>query len=398
VKEIAIITSGNLPIPPVRGGAVENLLHNIVVNNEIVGEFRFTIFSVKDKLSFKKSKEYKNTKFIFIDDSSTIYRVGRLFRYILNQLFPNSFANQFLHQILYKNGDLNTYDSIVLANVPLFSKFIRNVTLKPLLLYLHNDYLNLDDNNHLLVLRSVNAVSTISNYLTNKIKLISPDSCQVETVYNGIDLKRFNSNIDLFEKNEMRLKYHILPNEIVIIYAGRIQEHKGVNLLVDSFFRLESKYNIKLLIIGGSEFGYGKVSPFELKLKKMIKKRNSNVIFTGFIDYEEINKIYSIGDFAVLPSLCEEAFGLTVLESIASGLPVIISNAGGMPEIINSKCGIIVQRGPNMLENLIVEMEKLITNPQLRYRMSIEAEKRSLHFSSEKHYRGFSNFLTQFTK
>ena len=46
MKKIAIISYGGLPLPPVKGGAVENLIHALVENNEIQKQAELTVFSV----------------------------------------------------------------------------------------------------------------------------------------------------------------------------------------------------------------------------------------------------------------------------------------------------------------------------------------------------------------
>ena len=65
----------------------------------------------------------------------------------------------------------------------------------------------------------------------------------------------------------------------------------------------------------------------------------------------------------VLPSLCEEAFNLSLLETMATKTPVIITKSGGMPEVVSENGAIIIERDSNLISNLTKSMLKVINNP-----------------------------------
>ena len=66
MENIAIITSGFLPVPATNGGAVENLLQNIIKENEIQNKFKLKIFSIFDEGAKEECSKYKNTDCIFV--------------------------------------------------------------------------------------------------------------------------------------------------------------------------------------------------------------------------------------------------------------------------------------------------------------------------------------------
>ncbi|PQP33808.1 group 1 glycosyl transferase, partial [Desulfobacteraceae bacterium SEEP-SAG9] len=99
----------------------------------------------------------------------------------------------------------------------------------------------------------------------------------------------------------------------------------------------------------------------------------------------DINDIYRIMDFLVLPSLTE---GLpnVVLESFAMAKPVVATSVGGVPEIVvNKENGILVPPGrPDMLADGI---KQLIESKEMRYKFGIEGYKkvnRDFSFTSQK--------------
>lgn len=82
-----------------------------------------------------------------------------------------------------------------------------------------------------------------------------------------------------------------------------------------------------------------------------------NVVFTGYVNYDDINYLYAIADLGVIPSIVNEACPLTAIEMMASGIPVICTNSGGLPELIDDGCGIIVDR-TNLTQNLTRTIKK----------------------------------------
>ena len=70
---IAIITSGYLPLPPVKGGAVENLVQLLADENEQKNKLDLTIFSIYDKNAKDESVNYKNTHYVFIKIPVKLY-------------------------------------------------------------------------------------------------------------------------------------------------------------------------------------------------------------------------------------------------------------------------------------------------------------------------------------
>ena len=69
MKKICFITQCSLPIPTVKGGAVETLVEYLLDENEIDKNFEFTVYSIADKEADKISKKYKYTTIKYIEKS-----------------------------------------------------------------------------------------------------------------------------------------------------------------------------------------------------------------------------------------------------------------------------------------------------------------------------------------
>ena len=68
----------------------------------------------------------------------------------------------------------------------------------------------------------------------------------------------------------------------------------------------------------------------------------SNLRFAGFLEQEQLVRLYAAADLAVVPSR-EEPFGLAALEALACGLPVVASSVGGLREYVDDSVGRLVR-------------------------------------------------------
>jgi len=114
-------------------------------------------------------------------------------------------------------------------------------------------------------------------------------------------------------------------NYFTLIYVGRLEKVKNVDLLIAAFAKLKEWEKMKLVIVGdGRERAY---------LEQMTKdlKVDSNIEFKGFQSRPE--KFVNQADLFVLPSY-SEGFGIAVVEAMYQGVPCLCSKVGGIPEFI----------------------------------------------------------------
>lgn len=136
-------------------------------------------------------------------------------------------------------------------------------------------------------------------------------------VYNGIGVEK----IERGRRNVPQRK-----EPINIIYVGRLHKVKGLSLLLDAIAILKEKYNIKLTIVGdGLEWE-------PLHEQTEILKISEIVFFEGQKD--DVIPYLENADIFVYPSVCEEVFGISIVEAMAFGLICIANRVGGIPEII----------------------------------------------------------------
>ncbi len=118
--------------------------------------------------------------------------------------------------------------------------------------------------------------------------------------------------------------------EMVVGFAGRIAEDKGIEYLVEAVRLLEEKgVRIKLLM-AGSRNAVGE-NRYSKKIYSLIDESGVDVEFLGLIDPERMGSFYKLIDILILPSVNRtEAFGMVQAEAMKFGVPVISSNLPGM--------------------------------------------------------------------
>ncbi len=378
--KIAIITPGILPVPSVKGGAVETLIDYIVEYNECFLNHEITVYGVDDnKLSDFNFNNYKKTCFDLLRQQSLKYRLKRkIYSLLHHDFYYNSFLDYFIASIGRKISDM-PFDVIIVENRPGFILPLSLCTNTKIVLHLHNDTLDKETKNAKDIVDCCSAILTVSDYVKQKVCSITPTD-KVHVVYNGIDLDCFQTphSFDL-----SRTILGLSDDDFVVVYTGRIEQIKGVKELLEAFTLLSDHINIKLLIVGGNFDGSNVEGQFMTDMRELASQIHEKVLFTGFQPYEKIPAILSLCDMAVIPSICEDALTMASLEDMASGLPLVVTRSGGIPEAVDEECAIIVERDSNLVENIAKSILILYDDQNMRLEMSKHAKERSALFTKE---------------
>jgi len=163
-------------------------------------------------------------------------------------------------------------------------------------------------------------------------------------------------------------KFNIKKGDKVLLFVGGLDAahyFKGVNYLIDAMKYLDD--NVKLIIAGEGELkkDYIKKSK-DLGLEKRIH-------FAGYVERDILPEHYSLADLFVLPSVDKsEAFGLVLIESLASGTPVIASNLKGVRTVVDSgRTGLLFE--PKNPRDIAAKAKMILDNPKLYEQFSQNA-------------------------
>lgn len=390
MKKICLITDGTMPVPATKGGAVETLIDILVEQNEIHKNAQFTVVSVDDEQAQILSKKYKYTKFIYIPRDnrfeSTIYFISRLCNKVSKVLRKNEIScySAFYRKALATLNE-NEYDYIVCEGSPQVSKFccfLKKFKPEKLCLHLHGNWFP-----SRLVSNTFNRVIGVSDFISNEYKSTCVNkNTVIRTVYNCVNEEVFKQRLTNDEIVKKRKEVGFSENDFIVVFCGRICAEKGVLELIQAI--VNSKDNIKLLIIGSPNFAMKKTSKYLDKVKELISLYPNKIKFTGYIENKNVWEYHQCANCMAVPSMWEEPGALTVIEGMTSGLPMVITDSGGIVEEVDNQCSIIVKRD-NVVEELTNAFDLLSTDKELAKKMGIASEKRSEYFSKEKFYNDY---------
>lgn len=386
--KLLIINYMTLPLPPVKGGAVEYLINEFLTDNEKKHKHDITVYSIYDKKAIAEAEKYKHTEFKYIKIGTAVDKIDRIIRHIINKFTRLYVGNTYITKVFKNEKDLNQYDAIIIENAPEFVLRLPGYYKNKLVLHLHNDYLNKDVKNAAKIFDKYDEIYTISDSLGDNVQTIKK-SDKVKTLYNGIDLYRFSKKPHM--QKEIRKKYNIKNDDFVFMYCGRIVPDKGVYELISAFAKLKDK-NLKLLVVGGTGYSKYDENDYMKKIKRICDER---IIFTGFIPYEEIHALYTVADVGVVPSIVNDSFNLTVIEFCANEVPVIISDRGAMKELVNSKCSVMAECNNAFEDNIYKCLKYMLDNKESLTAMGSEALSVSQKFSIERYCENFNTLLTR---
>lgn len=167
-----------------------------------------------------------------------------------------------------------------------------------------------------------------------------------------------------------------IPNERYFLsLATQLDPRKNLDHLIKCFFCLaaeQSDAKVNLVLIGAKRFRTGQTIRHP-----DFPMNQSKVIFTGFVEDQDLSALYSGATAFIYPSLYE-GFGLPPLEAMSCGVPVIASNTTSLPEVIGD-AGILVD--PTDKDVLCSNMSEVLKSESLRSELKEKGEKRAQRFS-----------------
>lgn len=144
-----------------------------------------------------------------------------------------------------------------------------------------------------------------------------PDA-KVEVVYNGVDL----------EPTQGEYSTGIQSKDKIVLYFGRITYQKGPEYFIHAARRvLEYMDDVKFVVAGSGDQAARMI---EMAANMGIGHK---VLFTGFLRGKDIQRVFSLADLYVMPSV-SEPFGIAPLEAMGHDVPVLISKSSGVSEVL----------------------------------------------------------------
>jgi len=293
---------------------------------------------------------------------------------ILSLKSKNIFLAKEMLKIISK--DTETRHLLEIHNRPYLVEEVTKGNKFPVSLFFHNDPLTMRGSKSIKerekILRKCTAIFCVSEFIKKKfLEGIKIDKKKVHVLYNGVDTKL--KKIPL-KKNE-------------ILFVGRLVFEKGADLYVDV---------IKSIAQDNPTWSFGLLGSSNTKNKntyasEVIRKLKSVGVqakFYGFKNQKFVKEKMKNASIIVIPSLCEEAFGLVAAEAMSNGMAIIASKVGGIPEIVKNNGILIEEIDFIKLRNALLD---LIHNRHKREMLQKNAWLNFVH-SSKKSSKNLDNF------
>jgi glycosyltransferase involved in cell wall biosynthesis len=223
------------------------------------------------------------------------------------------------------------------------------------------------------LIRRADSLRVVSE--TNKRKVVSQFGVPAERVFvipNRKGVERFVAG----EADGLREIYLSQGFDRIALYVGRLEPQKDIGNLIRAIPHVRQRHPRTLfLIVGeGSEAAGLKALCGALGVER-------NVLFTGFVDQQEVPRYYQACDLFVLPSIYEDRAGVLV-EAAASGRPIVATDTLGASEVVREgETGFLAPTGDP--EALAGHMVRLLEDRELAERMGAAGQRHILTYLDE---------------
>ena len=284
----------------------------------------------------------------------------------------------------------DVFDNYDLIHMPLmqhYKPFLKNV--KPIVVTMHDlthRYLpsyhtsinisNAEKGLGFIEEKQADIISVSKSTLEDTIKETSLTSDKLHLVYEAADNSKFSYSNNSEDNLNVLKKYNLNNKLPYLLCLSTIEPRKNLSNTIKAFTNLlEENPDLYINLVIAGKKGWATDSLF--MHNKLLSER---IIFTGFVDDEDLSALYSEA-WALCYVSYYEGFGLPALEAMRCGTPVIYGNNSSMPEIVGEGG---LPADPDSIVEIKNCMLKICQDQELRNNLSILALKQSLSFSWRK--------------
>ncbi|HEY3366674.1 MAG TPA: glycosyltransferase family 4 protein [Symbiobacteriaceae bacterium] len=351
--KILMIITEKLPVPPVRGGAIQTYVAALAPL--LAKRHDLTILGITDETLAEHQTVNGVTYERIPGGSLELYTPGVV---------------AFLSR--------RNFDLIHIFNRPRLVLPVRKAAPKArLVLSLHNEMFapeKITGPEALEAIGQLERIITVSDYIGKSVRDLYPDAQpKLKTLYSGVDLKRFVPVWSSAEAKQARVvlrQQHGLAGKKVILFVGRLSPKKGADVLVRAMPELAARHpDAALVLVGSKWYGEDGVSDYVAYVRALAARAPLPVVSTGFVIPDLIAPWFWAGDIFICASQWEEPLARVHYEAMAAGLPIVTTARGGNPEVIRSGVNGVILDRPDDPKAMAGALHPLLADSGLRERM-----------------------------
>ena len=195
----------------------------------------------------------------------------------------------------------------------------------------------------------------------------------IEIIPNGVDLTSFQNAAPLDRKS-----FGYKPDDILIVYAGRIALEKNLPFLIESFNGIAKAIpNVHLILIGGG------VQQYEEDIRALVEAQDASyrIHMTGRVPYDQLPAYLAMCNIFATASVTE-VHPLSVIEAMGVGLPIMGIESVGVGDTVQD--GVTGYLAMNDMSSFTAKLTRLCLDPELRQQMSRSAREASSAYAIER--------------
>jgi len=347
--KVCLICTEKLPLPPVRGGAIQTYIDGVVPY--LRGRHHLTLVGRSDPQ---------------LPDRESIAGVTYVRLPVGDH--PDDYFDAVRHFIAGK-----TFDLIELFNRPAYLPLLCKAAPEtPFILSLHNEMLDpsrIDQGLAHKVLDRVNGVVAISDFIRNGVNTAWPGyEHKIRTIRSGVDLQRYRSAWDVPAQRTAVRKRLGIEGRQVVLHVSRLSVKKGNHLVIGAMHQVRQHHpDAVLLVVGSRWYGSNEPDDYVHSLGAQANELGQGaVLFTGFVPPLQLPELYLAGDLFVNASQWQEPLARVHYEAMASGLPIITTDRGGNSEVVVDGCNGRFARPYDHPHGFATAICELLSHPDLR--------------------------------
>ncbi len=251
----------------------------------------------------------------------------------------------------------------------------KKISGKPLVVHVHATEFDRTGNNNVNQyvyeiekqgMQYADKICAVSNFTKQKIiKYYGMPEDKIVVVHNAVE---FSS-----EK-----QFVIKQNEKIVLFLGRLTLQKGPDYFVEAAKKvLEIDPDVKFIIAGTGDM--------EATLIDRVAGLGlgNKILFAGFVTGKDVDKIYSMADLYVMPSV-SEPFGITPLEALRNNVPVIISKQSGVSEVLTNALKVDFWDINELANKIVAVLNYRALHHELKKHSSLEVQKFNWNIPAQK--------------
>lgn len=328
MKTIVLFLTVGLPVPALKGGAIETLITTLIDQNERYGKYKFVVVSSWTAKNAEVQDKYRYTKFINIRSKWSdkpllfIYKViKKLTKVRLAPLCLNRVSYRAFKKLKKMQFDYFIYEGGSGVDFLTMSNFFGK---NKMWSHLHAEFLP-----NKYIEQSFSAYISVSDFIKDRWeKRLIYKTTPIYVLKNCIDKERFLKNSTSID---VRAKFGISADTYLVVYVGRIIPIKGVEQLINAFLNIHIPKK-HLMVIGSTNFGGSQILKYEKRIKRLIDQNKSLITYTGFVHNDYLSAYLSSANLIVMPSLWQEAAGLVAIEALSAERDFVVTVSGGVGE------------------------------------------------------------------